>query len=101
MFLIIIIICYGIVLIITIVTCDVAHRHAEALATGSNIREARFISNIRCEQFGDNIETKPNEVYGIMTGGIETTPNEVCGIGTDDIETTPNEVYGIRTNPRS
>ena len=96
-----IIICYGIILIITIATCDIAHRHAEALATGSNIREARFISNIRCEQFGDNIETKPNEVYGIMTGGIETTPNEMCGIGTDDIETTPNKVYGIRTNPRS
>ena len=59
-------------MIITIATCDIAHRHAEALATGSNIREARFISNIHCEQLGDNIETKLNEVYGIMTGGIET-----------------------------
>ena len=88
-------------MIITIATCDIAHRHAEALATGSNIREARFISNIHCEQLGDNIETKPNEVYGIMTGGIETMPNEMCGIGTDDIETTPNEVYGIRTDPRN
>ena len=46
----------------------------------------------------DNIETTPNEVYGLRTDGIEITPNEVYGVSTDDIETTPNEVYGLRTD---
>ena len=42
------------------------------------------------------IKTIPNEVYGVNTDGIETTPNKVYGVNIDGIETTPNEVYGFR-----
>ena len=43
-----------------------------------------------------NIETRPNEVYGMITGIETVTPNEGhARDSTTDIKTTPNEVYGL------
>ena len=54
------------------------------------------IKNTPSDVSTDRIKTTPNEVYGVNTDGIETTPNKVYGVNIDGIETTPNEVYGFR-----
>ena len=65
----------------------------DSAVSTQDTKEMQLNETYNYEVITSGTETTLND---ISTGEIETTPNEVYGVCNDGIETMPNEVYGMR-----